>query len=750
MDLSDDAWTLSDNSAESLILPADGSLQPAAEIQEPQGKANTPVLRVRRRSQASGSGSGSIANSINASTASISIKSTPALALTTDHHVQAPKEPATPNSAYLNNVLSSLSKEDDASASPPSTSPTMMSYRKTPRSKRNVSSVSSVDIKSPLAEAQSFTYDINLYVEEKFHDTDIHYATIPRNEEFHKLFKSVAVEDRLLDDFSCALSRDILLQGRIYVSEHNICFNSNLLGWVTNLVIPFNDIEKFEKTTTVGLFPNGIAIVSKEGRNSFVSFISRDIVFNFLEKVWHASGGNINNDSKQDYGSLLKITGIPVVSKGMDLTQDTIYTAYGGALMSLDSDSPRKSPPSGDDSDSSDSETSEVKEPNLSNQTVYSLKEGSEYTYEGPHGHSLTRCPYSPLDNNETILTETNFKCAPGVLYGFLFGENTKLTLHFLKSQGSKDVTEISGYDQNSEGKKERHYEYIKALNYSVGPKQTKCVVQETIEHFDLNGYINVVNTTRTPDVPSGGSFCVKTRYIMTWGKGNTSDLTVSYLVEWTASSWIKGVIEKSTKSGLEDATKTLVLMISDVLNENIETGSEEVTDGNVQEIEEVAPITAVIERPTKVVSTVSITDQFSTFNVFVIVLLSIILLLQFSILYGLRRTPVNRLSFANFPSLDQDSEDFLVKGEESLIWTWLDERSHAMNESRRGELKVLQSEIDKMISQWTSGELKVKESQTLLKLFGERLNDYVGNVMVEDEKHTKVRALKEALSALL
>jgi hypothetical protein len=39
----------------------------------------------------------------------------------------------------------------------------------------------------------------------------------------------------LIEDYSCALSKEILVQGRMYVSEHYICFNSNIFGWVTNV-----------------------------------------------------------------------------------------------------------------------------------------------------------------------------------------------------------------------------------------------------------------------------------------------------------------------------------------------------------------------------------------------------------------------------------------------------------------------------------------------------------------------------------
>jgi hypothetical protein len=742
-DLSEDAWNYSDPSMESLSLP---TLQPAPVINDEKDTI-VPKLTVCKRSQVSAT------SSVNGSTTSVNIKSSPAGPLTTEQNAQAPTEPATPNSngGYLNSVLTSLSlkKEDSDSIT---TSPTMMSYRKTSKSKRRGTSTSSVDVTdSPLSEEPkpyaSNAYDLNLYVDEKFKDTSYHYATIPRNEEFHKLFKSITADDRLLDDFSCALSRDILLQGRIYVSEHNICFNSNLLGWVTNLIIPLSDIEKFEKTTTVGLFPNGIAIHSREGRNSFVSFISRDSVFTFLEEVWKSSGGQKDEStSSHSNDSLLNM---PVLSKDMDLDQDALYTAYGGALMSLDEDSPKKVPISSDESDEEFDSEESIKESKLSNQTVYKLRQGSKYKYDGPYAHGETRFPHSA--DNETILAKENLKCPPGVLYELLFGDHREMMIEFLKSQDSRDFSDVSYYGINDENKRERHYEYTKGLNYSVGPKQTKCVVTETIEHFDPSGYINVVNTTQTPDVPSGNSFCVKTRYLMTWGKDNTTDLTVSYWFRWTGSSWMKSIIEKSTNNGQETATTALLSMITMTLEENIQASSEEVSVDETKMAEEEVPTETLIAKPVpKPVETTSMFKDWSAFNIVVMFLLSVIVLLQLGILRGLQKIPERTFSLSSLNPLDKRTENLLYRGEEVLIWNWLDERTNSLNSSRLNELKVLQSEIDTVISKWASGHLNADESQELLKSFEARLSQYASNMIDDDEKREKVQAFKEAFGALL
>lgn len=765
-DLSEQQSVVSENS---LLAPS--QLRVAVETRVEQAKEESKSeVYVRKRSQASSNGS------INSSTASIAIKSTPAIALTTEQNAHVPTEPATPNDSgagFLDGVLSTLSMKKDEDMDSITTSPTMMSYRKSTRNKRRGTSTSSIDtsiLASPLSEVPkpyastiaTPDYDTNLYVEEKLKGTDYHYATIPRNEEFHKLFKSVSVEDRLLDDFSCALSRDILLQGRIYVSQNNICFNSNLLGWITNLVIPLTDIEGFEKTTTVGLFPNGIAITSKDGRNSFVSFISRDIVFAFLEQVWKCSGGEESESTHHENSSMMTMNGIPTLSKGMNLDNDALYSAYGGALMSLDDDSPRKQLQSTDESDEDEDEDEsdviEVKVAELTNQTVHRLKRNSKYKYSGIHAHHVTHCAYSPELKKETILGKVNLQCPPGLLYEFLFGEETEMVVDFLKSQDSRDFSDISSYELNSDKKKERHYEYIKGLNYSVGPRQTKCVVKETVEHYDEESYINIVNTTQTPDVPSGSAFCVKTRYIMTWGKDNTTDLTVSFWIHWIGSSWMKSIIEKSTKSGQEGATRELLSMINKVINENVEPVTEEVAiDEDATAIEESLELEAE-EKPQPVTTAsvksstdwVSIISGASPLNISVLTLLSIIIFLQLRILNTLHYVPERKIALEMMNSLDKSTEELLFKGQETLIWNWLDERTGTLNTSRRGELSVLQHEIDSVISKWASGELGAQDGQDLLKDFELRLSNYAGKMSADDEKREKIQALKDAFGALL
>jgi hypothetical protein len=86
------------------------------------------------------------------------------------------------------------------------------------------------------------------------------FASPKRNKDFHNQFKSVPEDDLLIEDYSAALQREILLQGRLYISEGHICFWSNIFGYVTALVMSLDEVISVEKRSTAMIFQNGIAI----------------------------------------------------------------------------------------------------------------------------------------------------------------------------------------------------------------------------------------------------------------------------------------------------------------------------------------------------------------------------------------------------------------------------------------------------------------------------------------------------------
>ena len=120
-------------------------------------------------------------------------------------------------------------------------------------------------------------------------------ANSKRNKDFHALFKSVPEDDYLIEDYSAALQREILLQGRLYISEGHICFASNILGWVTNLVMSFDEIIAVEKKATAVIFQNGIFIQTLQTKASFASLLSRDTTYDLIIAIWRTNHPNLRS-----------------------------------------------------------------------------------------------------------------------------------------------------------------------------------------------------------------------------------------------------------------------------------------------------------------------------------------------------------------------------------------------------------------------------------------------------------------------
>ncbi|GAA5824756.1 hypothetical protein JCM3770_007145 [Rhodotorula araucariae] len=91
-------------------------------------------------------------------------------------------------------------------------------------------------------------------------------ASSKRNAEFHALFKNVPDDDYLIEDYGCALQREILIQGRLYISEHHLSFYANIFGWVTSVVIPFSEVCSIEKRMTAYVIPNAIQVATMHAR----------------------------------------------------------------------------------------------------------------------------------------------------------------------------------------------------------------------------------------------------------------------------------------------------------------------------------------------------------------------------------------------------------------------------------------------------------------------------------------------------
>ncbi|CAL9733640.1 membrane-anchored lipid-binding protein Lam5p [Monosporozyma servazzii] len=439
-------------------------------------------------------------------------------------------------------------------------------------------------------------YNKKRFIEEKYSDTEYHYPTTERDADFHTLFESIAEDDRLIDDFSCALSREFLYQGRLYVSEKNLCFNSNILGWVAKFTIPMKDVRYIEKTSSAGLFPNAILIETDEERIQFNNFISREQTFKLIKGVWSKNLVFADLDAKHSSNKEKKEMEIHANRENYD-----------------------------DEYDEDSSNESVINEKMELNSTGhYKFKDDVKYTNEPPYTHDETSFP-DETEPNEFVLKTLDLSCTPLQAYQIMFSDsNHDYTYDYLKANDSSDISEVTKYDENNQ----RTYEYEKSLNIPGGPKSTKCYAEEVIENYDPHGYIMIISTTKTPNVTSGKAFCTKTRYMYRWGSKNNCQLQVSYWLEWTGTSWFKKMIEAGAKRGQIEATEKMVDIINDYLDKNVVESDSMMTEIKQTDIQPI--IKDVVNKVDLEKNIVNTNNQnvssLSLYLIFLIILLIILL----------------------------------------------------------------------------------------------------------------------------
>lgn len=94
------------------------------------------------------------------------------------------------------------------------------------------------------------------------------------------------MEEVVLKVCSCALQRDLLLQGRLYISPNWLCFHASLFGKDIKVVIPVVSVQMVKKHKMARLLPNGLAITTNTSQKYvFVSLLSRDSVYDMLRRV---------------------------------------------------------------------------------------------------------------------------------------------------------------------------------------------------------------------------------------------------------------------------------------------------------------------------------------------------------------------------------------------------------------------------------------------------------------------------------
>ncbi|XP_044894383.1 protein Aster-B isoform X8 [Felis catus] len=433
-----------------------------------------------------------------------------------------------------------------------------------------------------------------------------------RNEDFRKLFKQLPDTERLIVDYSCALQRDILLQGRLYLSENWICFYSNIFRWETLLTVRLKDICSMTKEKTARLIPNAIQVCTDSEKHFFTSFGARDRTYMMMFRLWqnallekplcpkelwhfvHQCYGNelgLTSDDEDyvppddDFNTMGYCEEIPVEENEVNdssskssietkpdaspqlpkksITNSTLTsTGSSEAPVSFDGLPLEEEVLDGDGSlekelaiDNIIGEKMEIIAPVTSpsldfndNEDIPTELSDSSDT----HDEGEVQAFYEDLSGRQYVNEVFNFSVDK--LYDLLFTDSP-FQRDFMEQRRFSDII-FHPWKKEEDGNQSRVILYTITLTNPLAPKTATVRETQTMYKASQESECYVIDAeVLTHDVPYHDYFYTINRYTLTRVARNKSRLRVSTELRYRKQPWglVKTFIEKNFWSGLED-----------------------------------------------------------------------------------------------------------------------------------------------------------------------------------------------------
>ncbi|XP_065532783.1 protein Aster-C isoform X4 [Lathamus discolor] len=355
-----------------------------------------------------------------------------------------------------------------------------------------------------------------------------------RSEEFKRQFSHLPDSERLIVDYACALQKDILLQGRLYLSENWLCFHSNIFRWETTISIALKDITFMTKEKTARLIPNAIQIATKGEKFFFTSFSARDRSYLSIFRLWQ----NVLLDKVEESPSEKEVKKSPLPSS----ERKSVKLVRSRSLeKSLDLNENEDPPEKSSASDSEEAVKETVSENDL----------------------------YGRLFINRV------FHITADKMFEILF-TNSHFMQRFLNSRSIVDAVSTP-WNRDSNGNQLRTLTYTVTINNPLCGKFTTATEKQILHKQSQKGQSYQVDAeVLTHDVPYHDYFYTVNRYCISRTSSHKCRLRVSAEVKYKKQPWglVKSVIEKNTWGGIQENFKQLesdLLMEEYAINQSIE-----------------------------------------------------------------------------------------------------------------------------------------------------------------------------------
>ncbi|XP_069015499.1 protein Aster-C [Embiotoca jacksoni] len=425
-----------------------------------------------------------------------------------------------------------------------------------------------------------------------------------RFEEFKKLFKELPESERLIVDYPCALQRDILLQGRLYLSENWVCFYSNVFRG-TKIALTLKDIKTMTREKTARLIPNAIQIYTSTEKLFFTSFSGREKSYQAVFRMWQNTllGKSLTSVEfwqtlKQHYGYDLGLSHEEMESLQIsaDSNMQTSLTMRPGGddglgrlerppslrLPGLEHCPLEASTPQGDDLPSlfglqNSANTDEPRIP-------LSQRHSPAPSLDRLAPERVSKCSLLSLDLNENgvseqsgseSIEEVEERASPSQVSGRLYvnkvfhmSANKMFELLFTDSgfirrfMNVRKITNSSftAWQKDASGNMKRSLNYTITISNPLIGKFSTATENQVLYKESRDGQYLVDSEVYTHDVPYHDYFYTQNRYYITSNSKRKCRLKVYTDVRYKKQPWglVKSFITKNSWSGIQDYFRQL------------------------------------------------------------------------------------------------------------------------------------------------------------------------------------------------
>ena len=403
-----------------------------------------------------------------------------------------------------------------------------------------------------------------------------------KNKEMHRLFKDLPETEKIIDDYSCALAKEILIQGRLYVTQNWLCFYSNIFTIENKLVIPFAQVTAVTKERTALVIPNAITISVNNTKYGFSSFVARDIVHTVLMLIWQNSRASTPLTTVELFTSVRKAWGFhlqPVnseeevwgnwkknkpnsnqqregflLSSSVEFKPEEIIVQNSPDL--IPTVSAETTPFIDSESISLTEQAFHTPEENSSTELSHSVDRVSTTSGDSRQSEVDVSGFYTDL---ETTQIEKKYPYPCGRIFNLLFQEGEFMNGVLINRKASE--CEFTTWEPNAMGSKQRNVRYRLALNYTIGPSSCINTEEQIMSPATQQNTVYLIDVlVKNYNIPFCDNFHVITRYLLVRTGKNETFVKVTAKIIFTKISLLtpKSFIQKNVLDGLSVYFATL------------------------------------------------------------------------------------------------------------------------------------------------------------------------------------------------